>query len=614
MKEVVKKEILKWLSTGIIYPIFDSSWEGIVLGYRVSKQDLEVDKAKVSVIEQLPLPTSVKAIRSFLGHAGFYRHFIEDFSKITKPLCNLLEKDREFKFDDACMNSFKKLKKKLTSSSAGQKAEKVFHPIYYASKTFDDAQLNYTTIEKELLAVVFACEKFRSYIIGTKVTIYTDHSALKYLFTKKDSKACLICWVLLLQEFDLEIVDRKGTENQVANHLSRLSAEAQHDHCQEINAAFPDECLFFVDDSTTLWYADLVNYLVCGTLPLHHEKMYFWEEPYLFKRCADQMVRRCVPEVEQQDILECCHSSAYRGYFGGEKTTAKVLQSGFYWLSLFKDAYAFVIRCDRCQRVGNISRRNEMPLNNILEVKLFDVWGIDFMGPFPKSLNQEYILVVVDYVSKWVEATTCVSSDAKTMIKFLKKNIFTRFGAPQIIISNGGSHFCNHQFQALMKKYGVKHTVAYKTLIGMSPSLLVFRKACHLPVELEHRAYWAIKKLNLDFQAAGAKRFLQLNKLEKFRLNAYESARLYHDQKIIPKVFEAGQKGLLHNSKLRLFLDKLKLHWSRPFIVVQAANYGVVELENEKGERFHASGHRLKHYWDGKVDRQVSTIYFIKSS
>ncbi|XP_028795333.1 uncharacterized protein LOC114750864 [Neltuma alba] len=223
-----------------------------------------------------------------------------------------------------------------------------------------------------------------------------------------------------------------------------------------------------------------------------------------------------------------------------------------------------------------------MPLNNILEVELFDVWGIDFMGPFPKSLNQEYILVAVDYVSKWVEATACVSSDAKTVIKFLKKNIFTRFGAPRAIISDGGSHFCNHQFQALMKKYGVKHRVT-----------LAYHPQSNGQAEISNREIKSI---------------LRSARLYK------ERTKKYHDQKIIPKVFEAGQKVLLHNSKLRLFPGKLKSRWSGPFTVVQAANHGAVELENEKGERFHANGHRLKHYWGGKVDRQVSTIYFAEQS
>ncbi|XP_054792441.1 LOW QUALITY PROTEIN: uncharacterized protein LOC129298065, partial [Prosopis cineraria] len=409
--------------------------EGIVLGHRVSKNGLEVDRAKISVIEQLPPPTNVKGVRSFLGHAGFYHRFIKDFSKIVKPLCTLLEKDAEFKFDDSCLKAFEELKKRLVSAPImmapdwslpfivmcdasdfavgamlGQKKEKVLHPIYYASRTLDDAQENYTTTEKELLAVVFAFTKFRSYLVGTKVTVYTDHSALKYLFSKKESKARLIRWVLLLQEFDLEIIDRKGTENQVADHLSRLSTDAQLKCNVVIDEAFPDEQLFKVDNIQTPWYADIVNYLVCGILPFDlkfHQKKKFLHDAKL----------KCVPECEQQEILRCCHSSDYGGHFGGDKTASKILQSGFYWPSLFKDAYDFVLKCDRCQRMGNISRRNEMPLNNMLEVELFDVWGIDFMGPFPMSFNNQYILVAVDYVSKWVEAAAFPTNDAKVILE-----------------------------------------------------------------------------------------------------------------------------------------------------------------------------------------------------
>jgi len=155
-------------------------------------------------------------------------------------------------------------------------------------------------------------------------------------------------------------------------------------------------------------------------------------------------VRRCVPENEMESILHHCHAREVGGNFSATKTAVKVLQSGFYWPTLFKDAYAHVKACDACQRMGNISRRNEMPLNNILKVELFDVWGIDFMGPFLSPFSSQYILVAVDYILKWVEVVALPSNDARSVINFLKKNIFTRFGTPRAIISDSGKNFCNH--------------------------------------------------------------------------------------------------------------------------------------------------------------------------
>jgi hypothetical protein len=240
--------------------------EGNVLGHKISERGIEVDRAKVEAIEKMHCPRNVKGIRSILGHAGFYRGFIKDFSKISKPLTNLLQKDVPFLFDDDCKEAFKKFKKVLITAPIvqppdwnlpfeimcdasdfvvgvvlGQRVDKKLNVIHYASKTLDAAQKNYATTEKEFLAIVCACDKFRPYIVNSKVTIHTNHAAIRYLIEKKDAKPRLIIWVLLLQEFDLHIVDRKGAENLVADNLSRLE-NISYDPIP-VNDSFPNEQL-----------------------------------------------------------------------------------------------------------------------------------------------------------------------------------------------------------------------------------------------------------------------------------------------------------------------------------------------------------------------------------
>ena len=225
-----------------------------------------------------------------MGHAGFYHRFIKDFSAISKPLCHLLTKDYEFTFTNECHESFEKLKILLITSPIlqvpdwsvpfeimcnasdyavgvvlGQKKEKVQCVIYYASKTLNEAQRNYTTTEKELLVVVFELEKFRSYILGSPIIVYTYHSGLKHLLSKKETKPRLIRWILLLQEFDIQIKDKIGVENLVADHLSRNVVEQEE--ATPLKDTFPDEHLFVV--STLPWYADIVNYLAIGKLHIH---------------------------------------------------------------------------------------------------------------------------------------------------------------------------------------------------------------------------------------------------------------------------------------------------------------------------------------------------------
>ncbi|GJR76078.1 reverse transcriptase domain-containing protein [Tanacetum coccineum] len=245
----------------------------------------------------------------------------------------------------------------------GQQIDGKFKPIYYASKTLNNAQEHYTTTEKELLAVVFAFDKFRPYLILSKTIVYTDHSALKYLFNKQDAKPRLIRWVLLLQGFNIEIKDKKGAENLAADHLSRLENPNMEVLSEgEIDDEFPGVHLMMlkskVNDAEP-WYADYVNYLVEKVVPpkwtfkkrkrfYSQVKNYFWDEPYAFRLCPDNIMRRCVAGNENSKIFAHCHSGPTRGHHSASITGRKVYESGFFWPSIFKDARDYVMKCDTC--------------------------------------------------------------------------------------------------------------------------------------------------------------------------------------------------------------------------------------------------------------------------
>nr|GFA83461.1 hypothetical protein [Tanacetum cinerariifolium] len=445
-------------------------------------------------------------------------------------------KNSPFIFSNECIQAFRTLKEKLTEASIfialnwdqpfelmcdasyyavgavlGQRVEKHFWPIHYASKTMTQAETNYTTTAKEMLAVVYAFEKFRSYLIMNKSIVYTDHSALKYLFAKKDAKAQLLRWILLLQEFDFKVIDTKGAENYAADHLSCLENPYENVFDpKEINETFPLESLNKVahPDSSTPWFADFANYhagkfIIKGMKTQQKQKYfkdvrhYLWDDPYLFKTCPDQLIRRCVAGQEAIDILKACHSGPTGGYYRANYTAKK----------------------------------------RILE----------------RTIGENRAL--------WSDKL----EDALWAFR-----------------------------------------TAFKTPIGCKPYRLVYEKSCHLPLKLKHKAFWALKHANFDLKTAGDHRKLQQNELSKLHDQAYENSLIYkertkkiHDAKIKNQIFNVGDQVLLFNSRLKIFLGKLKSRWSGPFTISKVYPYGTEKLVHSDGSNFKVNCHRLKHYHGG---------------
>ncbi|GJZ82737.1 reverse transcriptase domain-containing protein [Tanacetum coccineum] len=368
--------------------------EGIVLGHKISKSGIEVDRAKVNVIAKLPHPTTVKGVRSFLD----------------------------------CINAFETLKKKLTEA-----------PILVVP----DWNLPF-----ELM-----CDA-SDFAIGA---VLGQHA-----------KPRVASMGLLIQSSISPFLTKKGSENLAADHLSRL--ENPHKDVLEnkdINEHFPLETLGVISNGSTPWFADFANYhagnfIIKGMSTQQKRKFfkdvkhYFWDDPYLFRICADQIIRRCVSGHEALEILKACHEGPTGGHHSANLTARKVFDAGFFWPTIYRDAHSMIKSCDTCQRQGKISQRDEMPQNAIQVCEIFDIWGIDFMGPFSSSKGNKYILVAVDYLSKWVEAKALPTNDARVVVKFLK-SLFARFGTPRAIISDRGTHFCNDQFAKVMSKYGVTH-------------------------------------------------------------------------------------------------------------------------------------------------------------
>nr|GEV00698.1 reverse transcriptase domain-containing protein [Tanacetum cinerariifolium] len=436
--DVIKKEVIKLLDAG----------------QKILKSGIKVDRLKVDVISKLLHPTIVKGVRSFLGHAGFYRHFIQDFFKIARPMTHLLERETPFVFFKECVDAFNTLKKKTTEA---------------------------------LISVV------------------------------------------------------------------------------------PD-----------------------------------WNLPFELMCDASDFA------IEAIDILKACHEGLTGGHHGANLTAKKIFDDGFFWPSIYRDAHDMIKSCDMCQRQGKISQIDEMPQNAIQVCKIFDVWGIDIMGPFPSSKGNKAII-------SDRETHFCNDQFTRVMIKYGITHCLATTYHPQISgqveVSNGGLKCIlkrtvgeNRASWSDKLDYALwAFRTAFKTPIGCTPYKMVCRKPFHLPIELEHRAYWALQHVNFDLKTVGDHQKLQLNELNELRDQAYENSFIYkertkklHDSKIKNRIFNVGDQVLLFNSRLKIFSGKLKTRWSGRFTITQVFSYGTVELSQPNGPNFKVNGHRVKHYFGGK--------------
>nr|GEX00282.1 reverse transcriptase domain-containing protein [Tanacetum cinerariifolium] len=436
------------------------------------------------------------------------------------------------------------------------------------TSTFEPILSDYSLTLTPFEGSDFILEEINDYLKDESVSPEIDHANCD---PKRD--ICLIEELLNNDPFQLPSMDLK--QEEVVNAKSSIEEPSK----LELKVLLSHLEYAYLDGADNSWVSPIYCVAKKGEITIVENEN------------NERIPTRYVHGQKAFDILKACHEGPNEGHHGANFTAKKVFDVGFFWPTIYKDAHDLVKLCDSCQRQGKISQMDEMPQNVIQVCKIFGVWGIDFMGPFSSSRGN------------------------------------------RAIISDRGTHFCNDKFAKVMSNYGVTHRlstayhpktsgqvevsnrgfkIAYKTPIGCTPYKLVYVKSCHLPIDLEHKAYWALKHVNFDIKTMGDHRKLQLNELNELRDQAYENSLIYkektkkiHDSKIKNRIFNVGDRVLLFISHHKIFSGKLKTQWSGPFTITKIFPYGTVELSQPDGPNFKVNGHRVKHYFGGDVPQSV---------
>ena len=655
---------------------------GLILGHVVSRHGISTDEAKVKLILDMPPPTNEKQLQGFMGYAGYYRRFIKMFADKARPLYALL---KQYSWTEECTRSFELLKECLTKAPILRSPDwnKEFHvhtdtsafaigavlvqpgegaldlPITFASRQLNSAEQNYSTTEREALAMVYSVKKFRHYLLASRFSFFVDHQALLYLVNKTHATGRISRWIVTLLEFDFKVVVRKGKDHVLADHFSRIP---NGEEATGVDDETPDAALFAIDTIPS-WASDIVRVLTEGAYFL--KQLSRAQARVLLRKCGpftmlrgnlyrkgnDDILRRCVADHDVIAVLEQAHCGNGSGHFNHEITARKVLQSGLWWPTLFKDTYEYVRRCDECQRFKHPAKADFNTLHSVVAWQPFEKWGIDFIGPIsPASNLNRYIITATDYATKWAEAKACINADARSTAKFLYENVITRFGCPLEIISDQGSHFLNEVIAHLLGEFMVTHRksspyyprcngqaestnkvlcavltkiiaasrsdwsiklqaalwafrTSYKVATHHTPFKLVYGQEAVLPIE------FLVPSLRIAVQERWdgnplPSRLENLERLTETRLLAFQALltekanrKAWHDNKVKDKDLAEGDMALKFTSQRHK--KKLKLRGEGPYVVSEITKTGACRIRTLEGIDIPGfiNGSKLKRYY-----------------
>lgn len=452
--------------------------EVVYLGYKISKFGISPDPSKLEAVKKYPVPKKTKDVRAFLGFSGFYRRFVHNYSDISKPLTTLTQKNQKFKWSEECQRSFETIKQKLLSppclafpdytqqfilttdaSKIGisailsQEHNGYERPIGFSSRLLTTTEQKLCTTEREILAVLFGCAQFRHIIYGFKIKLVTDHSALQWIKTLKDPHSKLYRWSLKLDEYNFEIVHRKGTQIPNADALSRYIGAITSAEIEYLPSHDIDDIIHFQKKDTE-----------CKTLS--HTPQYHKTQTGLI--IHTQKGKILLPKQLRTNIIQLHHNNPLSAHYGREKTLARV-QEQFYWPNITTDINNYINTCNSCALRKN-SGQIKPPVGTFHEPKAtFEALSVDIVGPLEISENGQtgekykYILTVICQFSRFLEAFPIVNQTAETVAKVLVNEIFTRYGTPKILLSDLGTNFTSTLLKEICKILKIKKifTTAY---------------------------------------------------------------------------------------------------------------------------------------------------------